>query len=256
MEQFSSDLDPSQFDNIGPTEAAIYRTPEGTAFIDVLASKNQNQAIDKNTKDYDTLKWEQELRAQLAQKKGQTKKLTADEQAKIVAQITKESMIRKNVAIVDAKVRRGVGIVSSLASGPPTEADHWLGQAVDCLLKVIRSGAGLLVGDLASLAFISCSKRISSRLGNLRPFIGSAILRATGTSQLPAEYNEEKLVGRFLGEPDPRRATNLDRFGDTSALQVEINERTATVRYANSTLRFSTYISGFRKGRHRLFNRR
>jgi hypothetical protein len=36
-----------------------------------------SSGFDKNTKDYDTLKWEEELRAQLAEKKGQSqKKLT------------------------------------------------------------------------------------------------------------------------------------------------------------------------------------
>jgi hypothetical protein len=47
------DLDPAQFANIGPTEAAIFRTQEGTAFVDVLASKSQAYVPNKNTKDYD-----------------------------------------------------------------------------------------------------------------------------------------------------------------------------------------------------------
>ncbi len=60
------DLDPSQLVSVGPTEAAIFRTEEGTAFVDVLASKSQSYVPNKNTKDYDTLKWEEELRTQLA----------------------------------------------------------------------------------------------------------------------------------------------------------------------------------------------
>jgi len=196
VRQFSVDLDPRQLESIGPTEAAIFRTPEGTAYIDAL-SKKTAVVEDKNIKDYDTLKWEQELRAQLAQKKGQTKKLTADEQAKVNAQLAKESAIRKEVAAVEANMKRGVGIIQRLATGPPTEAEQWMGPAIDLLIQVIRAGAGLLLGDLPATAFIKCSERLSSRLGNFRPFIGVATLRTIGSIQLSEEYESEVLGGKL-----------------------------------------------------------
>ena len=193
--QFSYDLDPKQLESVGPTEAAIFRTPEGTAYIDVL-SKKTPVAIDKNTKDYDTLKWEEELRAQLAQKKGQTKKLTAEEQTKVNTQLAKEAAIRKDVDAIERKMRRGVGIIQSLATGPPTEAEQWMGPAVDHLIQSIRAGAGLLLGDFPATAFIACSQRISNRLGVLRPFVGVATLRTIGSIQLADEYEDEDLGGR------------------------------------------------------------
>lgn len=193
--QFSQDLDPKQLESVGPTEAAIFRTPEGTAYIDVL-SKKAPVTIDKNTKDYDTLKWEEELRAQLAQKKGQTKKLTADEQAKVNAQLAKEAAIRKEVDATERRMRRGVGIIRSLATGPPTEAEQWMGPAVDLLIQSIRAGAGLLLGDLPATALIACSQRISNRLGVLRPFVGVATLRTIGSIQLSDEYEDEDLGGK------------------------------------------------------------
>jgi hypothetical protein len=109
--QISEDLESSQLHDIGPTEAAIYRTPEGTAFVDVLSKQENVQVISKNSKDYDTLKWEEELRASLASKKGTTKKLTPEEQAKVNAQLAKESEVRKNVAGIDVRLRRGIGII-------------------------------------------------------------------------------------------------------------------------------------------------
>ena len=112
--QIKRDLDSSQLEHIGPQEAAIYRTPDSTVFVDVLSKSGPAQDISKNTKDYDTLKWEEELRAQLAQKKGQSKKLTSEEQAKVNAQLRKESEIRKEVAQLDARFRRGIGIILSL----------------------------------------------------------------------------------------------------------------------------------------------
>ena len=73
-------MDPAQLASIGQTEAQIFRTPEGTLFVDVLAAQTRDVVIDKKVKDYDTLKWEEELRAQIAKKAQQPKKLTADDQ--------------------------------------------------------------------------------------------------------------------------------------------------------------------------------
>ncbi|KAF2759956.1 ARM repeat-containing protein [Pseudovirgaria hyperparasitica] len=209
LQQIATDLDPSQLENVGPTEAAIFRTPEGTAFVDVLANKGPAQSLQKTAKDYDTLKWEEDLRAQLAEKKGQTRKLTADEQAKLKAQLAKESTIRSEIAQIESRLRRGVGIVASLASGPPTDSDIWLRQSLQLLLQAISNGAGLLLGHAPADAYIKCSERISSRIGTLRPFIGIATLRAIGNSNLPEELQAEDLGDmvtrilyrlRFLGE--------------------------------------------------------
>ncbi|KZM25341.1 translational activator of GCN4 [Ascochyta rabiei] len=211
VKQFSQDLDPKQLESVGPQEAAIFRTPEGTAYVDVL-SKKAPVTIDKNTKDYDTLKWEEELRSQLAQKQGKAKKLTSEEQAKVNAQLAKESAIRREVASTEQKMRRGVGIIQSLATGPPTEAEQWMGPAVDLLIHSIRAGAGLLLGDLPATTFIACSQRVSNRLGAIRPFVGVATLRTIGSIQLSDEYEGEQLGDlvtrvlyrlRFLSEQRP-----------------------------------------------------
>ncbi|KAF2877785.1 translational activator [Massariosphaeria phaeospora] len=215
--QFSQDLDPQQLDSIGPTEAAIFRTPEGTVYVDVL-SKKAPVAIDRNTKDYDTLKWEEELREQLAQKKGQSKKLSAEEQAKVNAQLVKEAAVRKEVAAVEMRMKRGVGIIQSLATGPPTEAEQWMGPAVNLLIHIIRAGATLILGDLPGTAFIKCSDRISTRLGVLRPFVGVATLRIIGSLQLSDEFEAEDLGElvtrvlyrlRFMSEQRPLDTVSL-----------------------------------------------
>lgn len=182
-------------EHVGPVEAAIYRTPEGTAFIDVLAQTNQKQVPSKNAKDYETLKWEEELRAQLAQKKGKERKLTSDEQLKVDAQLAKEAVIRRDLAEIDVKLRRGAGIIQSLALGPPTEAEKWIGPAISSLLAVISRGAGLLVGDVTSEAYLACSEQVAHRLGSLRKFIGVATLRSLTTFTLPRELEEEPLGG-------------------------------------------------------------
>ncbi|KAL2115355.1 hypothetical protein VTJ04DRAFT_9610 [Mycothermus thermophilus] len=205
------DLDASQLQGIGPLEAAIFRTPEGTVFVDVLAKK-QNVVPNKNVKDYDLLKWEEELREQLAQKKGTQKKLTADEQAKVNAQLKKEAEIRENVRQVAAKVLRGFGIVKALATGPPTDSSRWIGAAVNATLEAIKAGATLITGETGPLAFVSLADQISSRLGIMRPFIGVATLRAFEVTALPDNLTQEPFEDlltrvlyrlRFAGEQRP-----------------------------------------------------
>ncbi|KAG9228586.1 putative translational activator GCN1 [Amylocarpus encephaloides] len=187
------DLDSAQLAGVGATEAAVFRTEEGIAFVDVLASKSQSYVPNKNTKDYDTIKWEEEIRSQLAQKKGQQKKLTPEETAKVKAQLKKEAAIRLNLRFVEARLLRGVGIIHSLATGPPTEARLWIGPAVKALVDVINAGAGMLTGSSAPDAYVACSETLSSRIGILRPFIGVATLRALEVPHLPEHLLQEPL---------------------------------------------------------------
>ncbi|KAL3466284.1 armadillo-type protein [Aspergillus heterothallicus] len=201
VKQIKDDLDVSRSSTITPTDAAIARTPEGTMFVDVLNTKSR-QTFDKNTKDYDILKWEEEMRAHLAQKKGEKpKKLTADEQAKVKAQLAKEAKIREDVLREVKRIERGCGIIQGLAAGPAVDADDWIDPALSSLLALSKAGAGLFTGDVVSKAYLKCSEKLSTRLGPLRPFVGVATLRAIGKGSLPAEMEVEplgKLVTRIL----------------------------------------------------------
>ena len=179
----------------GSTEVAIARTPEGTAFVDVLSSKGPGRVLEKNSRDYETLKWEEEVRSQQARKKGQEKKLTADEKAKVDSQLTKEAKIRREVLDLERRLRKGIGFIHALATGPPTEALLWLGPCLEALLGVIAAGAGLVVGNEGNEAYIACSNFVSSRLGSLRPFIAVATLRSLDSAQLPDQLSQEPLGG-------------------------------------------------------------
>jgi hypothetical protein len=198
VDQIKSDLSVEQLRGYGPTEFAIARTPEGTAFIDVLSKKSENQVLDKSAADYDTLKWEQEIRAQVALKRGQQKKLTPDEQNKVNAQLAKEAVIREQVLSVEKNLQRGIGLAHGLATGPPTDADVWMGPSLTALVNAIQAGVGLLVGDSADKVYIACANFVSSRLGTFRPFIGVATLRALGSSHLPKDFEQEPLKGSYV----------------------------------------------------------
>ncbi|EMT63778.1 Translational activator GCN1 [Fusarium odoratissimum] len=216
LETLSRDLNAEQLHDIGPVEAAIFRTPEGTVFVDVLAKKSQ-QVLDKNKKDYDILKWEEELRSQLEKKKGQQKKLTPEENAKVNAQLKKESLIRQSITEIEARLLRGIGIIRSLATGPPTDAAQWLGTAVSLLIGIMDAGATMITGDAAPLAYITCAEKVTERLGSMRPFIGVAALRLRGVS-LAENYQEEAVEDlvtrvlyrlRFAGEQRPFDSVSL-----------------------------------------------
>ncbi len=193
LDQIKKDLEPAQLENLGPVEAAIARSPEGVVFVDVLAQNAQNDLGSKNIKDYDVLKWEADLRSQLAQKKGQPKKLTADQQAKVDAQLSKESATRNTVHIVQNNLRRGAGLVQALAEGPPTDAASWMAQCIGALLDALHAGAALFIDDELASAFLTCSNKISPRLGTLGRFVGVATLRATGNARLSPDYEVEPL---------------------------------------------------------------
>ena len=193
IERIVGDLSAVDVARYGPTEVAIARTPEGTAFVDVLSTRGQAYVVDKNTRDYDIMKWEEDMRRQIAQKKGQEKKLTPDEKVKVNAQLAKEAIIRKDVDEHEKTLRRGVGFIHALAVGPPTEVTLWLGASIKSLMEVIAAGAGRLIGDAADQAYLACSKYVSPRLGSARSFIGVATLRALGSSNLPSNLLEEPL---------------------------------------------------------------
>ncbi|KAH6610983.1 hypothetical protein Trco_001003 [Trichoderma cornu-damae] len=217
MDLITRDLDPEPIRAIGPVDAAIFRTQEGTCFVDVLSKKGQDEIPNKNTKDYDIVRWEKELRDQLEKKKGPQRKLTAEETSKVAAQLKKEAQIRASVQAIEAKLRRGVGIVRSLALGPPTDATLWLGAAIISLLAVIGAGAKLIIGDAAYKVYVACSEKVSSRLGSIRPAIGIATLRLRDLSLL-ATYGDESVADlttrvlyrlRFAGEQRPFDVASL-----------------------------------------------
>lgn len=252
------DLDASQLENVGPVEAAIYKTPEGNTFVDVLASKSKNVVPNKNAKDYDIMKWEEELRNQLAAKKGQQKKLTADENAKVNAQLKKEAGIRESVRATVAKLERGIGMTRSLATGPPTEDLMWFWPALKSLLRAIDAGACLVTGDAAPNAIISCSERTTSRLGSNRPFVGVATLRAMGVSSLPEELTQEPVDDlvtrilyrlRFAGEQRPFDAVSfvymtplLLHVLRTGGVGENVDERDAQIVLAAEVLAFHSDV--------------
>jgi len=193
--QFLKDLESSQLDGIGPTEALIARAPEGSVVVDVLGQQSNGTLDNKNQKDYDVLKWEEEIRAQLSKKKGAPqKKLTADQQAKVDAQLAYEKELRQKLRLISRNLRRGAGFIQGLANGPPTDARMWMTPAITSLMNALEVGASLIVDDELFSAYIACATQISDRLGTMRPFIGIATLRSLRNASVPEHLSSEPLA--------------------------------------------------------------
>lgn len=193
LKQLEEDLNVERVTQFSALDIAIARAPEGEVFVDVLDTGSK-RLPNKSAKDYDTMKWEEELRAEVARKHGQKeKKLTAEEHAKVKAQLTKESAIRLEVNSQAEILKRGAGIIKHLAHGPPTDAEAWMNAAVNALCALARVGAGVIVGDSISSALVACADRVTTRLGEIRPFIGVATLRALGKTFLSPELESEPL---------------------------------------------------------------
>lgn len=190
----AEDLEAEQLQDLTPTDAAIARAPEGQVFIDVLAQKPNGYVENKNVKDYDILKWEEEMRQKLSQKKGaQPKKLTADQQAKVDAQLRHETTVRQKIRELSARLRRGSQYIRSLADGPPTDPRQWMSVAVTSLMSALSAGADLVVDDELFSAYLACASKVSDRMGTLRPFIGIATLRSLRNAAVPEEFASEAL---------------------------------------------------------------
>lgn len=217
---FQADLDVESLKTTGETEVKIWKTPAGELFFDPLSTnKGQTQAIKSNAKDYDTLKWEAELRAQLEKKKGQPqKKLTVDEQAKVRDQLAKEAAIRSRVEEISMKLKRGVGIIKALAEGNLTGVEIWMTPALKSLIGILVAGGSMLVEQEGVAAYLACAEHVSHRLGSLRKFVGVAVLRGLQVGGIPEELQEEPLSDLTTRLLYRLRFTAEQRQFDTTSL--------------------------------------
>ncbi|KAK9447374.1 armadillo-type protein [Limtongia smithiae] len=217
---FSADLDASRLDGLTAEDVTIWHTPEGVLCIDVLNNGREKFVIDKNTKDYATLKWEAEVRAELASKAGtqQQKKLTKDERMKIDEQLKIEKATRERLQSAYLHCRSAVRLIHYLSIGVANGPEIWVPAATKCLLAALKAGLSQILGLDGVNTFLELSHLLSPRIGALRPFIGVALLRAIGVQDIPDSLAQESLRElvtrvlyrlRFLSEQIPLDVISL-----------------------------------------------
>ncbi|KAI9014595.1 armadillo-type protein [Phycomyces nitens] len=203
MDIIKTNLDTSVMKGINELEYNIWKTPADQVFVDVL-KKNKSVASDnRNRKGYEDQKWEEELRAELAKKKGIaiTQKLTREEQAVLDTQRKKEHEIRSHVQQVYEKITLGLHIVRALVTGNGEALSDYLVVLVRVLLNLATKNAGLLVGEDITNTYLEIGLCVTDSILPIREAIGLATLRSNHVSQIPSRWLDEPLgdlVARIL----------------------------------------------------------
>ncbi|KAG9126171.1 translational activator of GCN4, partial [Ceratobasidium sp. 392] len=186
-------LNPAQVDALGPVDFAVWRTPKGTMFTDVLASK-KGPVLNNKSKDADIEKWEAELRKTLESKKGApTKALSKQDQALVNAQLEKEDVIRANVERVKTEMTSGLAMVKSLVAAGVEELSVHIAPIAKLLLDGALKKGSVLVGHNAFDTYLDLAKMCSDRLDVFKKWIGVATLRVFEVPDVPEELQLEPL---------------------------------------------------------------
>lgn len=194
---FQEDLRRETVASITDEDLKIWHGVEGEMVIDVLERKAQSLE-NKNVKDYETLKWEEDIRKKQIKKNIGAKKLSKEEQALVTSQLAKESEIRQNVNSIYLKLKRSVELIELIsedASRVDNGAEVWFPIAVNSLLSALKEAAcGKILQRKGIDAFLKLSEVISNRLGLMRFYVGMATLRAFGVFGIPDNFKEEPLL--------------------------------------------------------------
>lgn len=123
----------------------------------VLAPKKDNNE-NKNSKNYATEKWEQEIRDSIAAKKtaSSTVKLSKADQALVAAQKTKEAETRKTIVTTQARLVRGVELIKCLVASNSEAVKRHLRVMAECMLASVFSRGTFLVDKSVFAVFLVC----------------------------------------------------------------------------------------------------
>ncbi|WBW74626.1 translation initiation regulator, HEAT repeat protein Gcn1 [Schizosaccharomyces osmophilus] len=181
--------------NVSDMEYEIWKTPNGVLWDNVLEKKSNK--IDKNTKDYETKRWEAEVRAKQAERKPM--KLNKDQQALVDSQLEKESRIRQSVNNLVASLERGLEIIQSMGMAVQLFPGLWIEEAVDVLIfgKILQSSTPF-TGNLALEVFklVVTASGLPSRLGE-SAYSDSLALTLLNSLNTSSNVNED-VVDSFL----------------------------------------------------------
>ena len=120
--QFEDDLQPSHLEFIGATEFGVWGTPEGQAFVDVLAD---------------------------AKKKPVATQLSKQDRAALDKQLALEAEIRSQVATALGRLRRGFRLALCLVESQAELVREYLASMIEKTLAVITLQPATLVAEEA-----------------------------------------------------------------------------------------------------------
>lgn len=183
----------------------IWAGNDGELVVDVL-NVPKSKELNKNSRDYETRRWEEEIRSELAAKKKNLslQRLTKEERLLVEEQLAKESEIRHDIDARINKIETALQVIKKLtedAAQVSNGARFWYPIAVMNLLNLAQlDNSRTLVGNGVIDTFVQLSSMLSGRLGTLRSFVGIATLRVYEVP-VQKEFCEEpllNLLGRVL----------------------------------------------------------
>jgi hypothetical protein len=184
-------------------DLGMWRTEEGTLFIDILSAKKEKTAEKRNHKDAKIEAWEAELRESIARKKAaENKTYTRDEKAAIDAQLNVEAAARARVAALELRLTRALRTISSIVAAHVEEIDSAMSTLTRLVLSVLGISQALTLSrDEALRAFSALSSCISPRLADYEVSMRSALLRSVDEQLVSEDLRREsfgELVARVL----------------------------------------------------------
>ncbi|CAI1983698.1 hypothetical protein SEUBUCD650_0G00870 [Saccharomyces eubayanus] len=192
----ATDLEIGDLSQLSEEDIDIFNGDEGVLVINVLEESINKKLSNKNSKEYETLMWEQKIRKEQAKKS--IKKLSKDEQELVNKQLAKESEIRLRVSGIFTRLKRGVRLVSELSKAACLVENGiatWFPLAVTKFLRLCSEKNISKLTDDVNEIFLQLSQNVSDRLGNIRLFLGLATLRVHNAKNISENYLQEPLVG-------------------------------------------------------------
>lgn len=191
----STDLDVQHLADIDETSLKIWQAAEGELVVDVLSGNTQKKVEDKNSKDYETRKWEESLKKELLSKAEVKKKLTREEQSLVNAQLANETLIRLQVQQVVDTFRRTFSIITELCLSVNSAGLDWYSASVFGLLELLQHQYSFeLFGEDGAKTFINASQVCQDRLKPLERITGATILRLYDIKGIPQNFVEVPLL--------------------------------------------------------------
>lgn len=172
---------------ISSEQIIIWKTPEGQLAVE---ETSKTYVENKKAKDYETKKWEESVRREIANKASQPQKLTKEQQELLLLQ----SEIRKSVRSIIEKHLQGIGFVTALSRQKVDNGvEQWLPVAVKKLIELLTVSKEL-VGQEAAECFLSLSNRLSARLDSSTCYLlGVATLRVFANEYVDSRFQVESL---------------------------------------------------------------
>ncbi|AMD19874.1 HCL277Wp [Eremothecium sinecaudum] len=197
IEVLKADLRTQPLASFTQQDLEIWRGEDGTLVVDVLELQNSKKLLDKNSKDYETLSWEQSIRQKQQLQRKNVKKLTKEEQALVNEQLEKEKAVRDQVFACKMSLHRAIQIISKLTQDAiqvDNGCSEWYSVAVTRLLQVLQQKNSIeLMGSAILQTFFDLSNLVSANLGTTRSILGVTILRCYGV-ELPSNLTEHPLM--------------------------------------------------------------